>query len=144
MKQQPKSFKYKRTFRGDYLKDKRNLQRNKQILTHLPIGLVALENKRLTYNQAFSLIKTLKKGLQKKLLIYNRISLNRPYTEKPIALRMGKGKGNLVGWYCFLKKGDILLEFSLKSRTDNIDLNFHLNNVGVKLPLKVKMVRLYY
>jgi large subunit ribosomal protein L16 len=93
MKQQPSRLKYKKYHKpsSSYL----NLLEQKNII---PIkgqfALKSLENKKITYNQLEACRKSIKRIIKKKGLVFLRIFTYHSITKKPLASRMGKGKGN--------------------------------------------------
>ena len=93
MKQQPSRLKYKKyhkpSFSCLYLFEQKNIIPNKGFL-----ALKALENKRITYNQLEACRKSVKRILKKNGLIFLRIFTYHSITKKPLASRMGKGKGS--------------------------------------------------
>jgi large subunit ribosomal protein L16 len=92
MKQQPSRLKYKKYHKPSssclYLKEQKNIIPIKGIL-----ALKSLENKRITYNQLEACRKSIKRILKKKGLVFLRIFTYHSITKKPLASRMGKGKG---------------------------------------------------
>lgn len=92
MKQQPSRLKYKKYHKPAssclYLHEQKNIIPNKGFL-----ALKALENKRITYNQLEACRKSVKRILKKNGLIFLRIFTYHSITKKPLASRMGKGKG---------------------------------------------------
>lgn len=93
MKQQPSRLKYKKYHKPVssclYLYEQKNIIPNKGFL-----ALKALENKRITYNQLEACRKSVKRILKKNGLIFLRIFTYHSITKKPLASRMGKGKGS--------------------------------------------------
>jgi large subunit ribosomal protein L16 len=57
------------------------------------LALKSLENKRVTYNQLEACRKSIKRMLKKNGLVSIRIFTYHSITKKPLASRMGKGKG---------------------------------------------------
>jgi len=58
-------------------------------------------------------------------------------TQKPLEVRMGKGKGPHFAWVYHVKKGQIFLEFI---NNDPFLLNYLLRAMKMKLPFKTKIV----
>jgi len=92
MKQQPSRLKYKKYHKPAssnlYLSEQKNI---------IPIkgqfALKALENKRITYNQLEACRKSIRRMIRKDGLVFLRIFTYHSITKKPLASRMGKGKG---------------------------------------------------
>jgi large subunit ribosomal protein L16 len=93
MKQQPSRLKYKKYHKPPasclYLSEQKNIIPIKGLL-----GLKALENKRITYNQLEACRKSIKRMLKKDGSVFLRIFTYHSMTKKPLASRMGKGKGS--------------------------------------------------
>jgi large subunit ribosomal protein L16 len=92
MKQQPSRLKYKKYHKPSsstlYLFEQKNVIPLKGFL-----GLKALENKKITYNQLEACRKTIRRMLRKDGLVFLKIFTYHSLTKKPLASRMGKGKG---------------------------------------------------
>jgi large subunit ribosomal protein L16 len=93
MKQQPSRLKYKKYHKPSYsslfLSEQKNI-----ILKKGYLGLKALENKKITYNQLEACRKSIRRILKKDGLVFLRIFTYHSITKKPLASRMGKGKGS--------------------------------------------------
>ena len=93
MKQQPSNIKYKKNHKPSFLNLK--LKQQKLFNCHNGIvGLKAIENGFLTYNQIEACRKTIRRILKKQGVVYLRVFTNVSITKKPVASRMGKGKGS--------------------------------------------------
>jgi len=104
-------------------------------------AIQAAEAGKLTFKQIESCRRTLRRGFGKTVKLYIRLFTSRPVTSKPIASRMGKGKGSISHWIAPVRKGQILFEIICASRY-NVDLV--LTKAASKLPLKVNHVRIKY
>jgi len=93
MKQQPSRLKYKKYHKPSasclYLFEQKNI-----IPIKGQLALKALENKRITYNQLEACRKSVRRMLKKNGLVFIRIFTYHSLTKKPLASRMGKGKGS--------------------------------------------------
>jgi len=143
MKQQPSRLKYKK-----YHKPKSsclNLYEQKNILPirgHL--ALKSLENKRITYNQLEACRKSIKRILKKKGLVFLRIFTYHSITKKPLASRMGKGKGSHSIWIAPMRKGQVICEI-ITFFLDSIHLGKKaLKSGGSKLPVKTSIISNIY
>jgi large subunit ribosomal protein L16 len=93
MKQQPSRLKYRKNhkvgFSFFFLKDHKNF---------FPIfgrfALKSLEPGKLTFKQIEAGRKSIRRNVSKKAKILIRVFTSKSVTSKPIAVRMGKGKGN--------------------------------------------------
>jgi large subunit ribosomal protein L16 len=92
MKQQPSRLKYKKYHKPSssclLLSEQKNI-----IPIKGQLALKSLENKRVTYNQLEACRKSIKRILKKNGLVSIRIFTYHSITKKPLASRMGKGKG---------------------------------------------------
>jgi len=93
MKQQPIRLKYKKYHKPSssnlFLLEQKNII---PIKGHL--ALKALENGKITYNQLEACRKSIKRMIKKDGLVFLRIFTYHSLTKKPLASRMGKGKGS--------------------------------------------------
>jgi len=93
MKQNPSRLKYKKNHKPSisnlYLAEQKNFC---SIKGHLI--LKSIENGKLTYNQIEACRKTVRRILKKQGAVFLRVFTNVSITKKPIASRMGKGKGS--------------------------------------------------
>lgn len=92
MKQQPSRLKYKKYHKPSssnlHLLEQKNVTPIKGQLC-----LKALENKKITYNQLEACRKSVRRIIKKNGLVFLRIFTYHSITKKPLASRMGKGKG---------------------------------------------------
>lgn len=143
MKQQPSRLKYKKYHKPSlsnlYLLEQKNII---PIKGHL--ALKAIENGKITYNQLEACRKSIKRMIKKDGLVFLRIFTYHSLTKKPLASRMGKGKGSHSIWIAPIKKGQIICEV----------INFFLNKLNIsekalksgstKLPIKTVIVSSSY
>jgi large subunit ribosomal protein L16 len=88
-----------------------------------------------------SIIKAIKNVLRKKNILLLRIFFDYIYTQKPIDVRMGRGKGNMAYKIYICKKGTILLE--LKT-TKIYKVYKALKKASLKLPVKSHILKKNY
>lgn len=139
MKQQPSRLKYKKYHKPAHsclsLSEQKNVFPIKG-----QIALKALENKRVTYNQLEACRKSIRRMLKKNGLIFLRIFTYHSITKKPLASRMGKGKGSHNIWIAPIKKGQIICEVVIFF-LEKIDISKKaLKAGGSKLPFKTSIV----
>lgn len=100
-------------------------------------GLKAVSYARVTSNQIESARKVMSRYTKKFGKVWIRIFPDRPITKKPPEVRMGKGKGDPIG-YCFeVLPGRVLFEIDgldKKTATES------LKGAGAKLPIKTIVV----
>jgi large subunit ribosomal protein L16 len=103
-------------------------------------GLIALESGRITEKQIEALRKAVVRGLQRKGQVFKKIFPHTPFTKKPIAVRMGKGKGPVEGHGSPILKGELIIEI------DGVDEPTAFNALELgkyKLGFKTKIVKRY-
>jgi len=69
--------------------------------------------------------------------VYIRIFPDKPYTHKPLETRMGKGKGEPVGWVAVVKPGNMLFEIG---GVDEITAKTALLRAAHKMPVRCRFV----
>ncbi len=69
--------------------------------------------------------------------LWIRIFPDKPYTKKPLEVRMGKGKGAPEGWVAVVRPGRILYE--LKGVTEDLAREA-LRRAAHKLPMKTRVI----
>lgn len=60
-----------------------------------------------------------------------------PYTEKPLGVRMGSGKGNIEGWVCPVEPGRVMFEVAGVNKEVALEA---LRLASHKLPVKTKVI----
>ncbi len=100
-------------------------------------GLKALAYGRLSSNEIESARKAIAKYATKSGKIWTRVFPDRPFTQKPPEVKLGKGKGDPVGFVAQVKAGRILFE------VDGIDDKVAaeaLRKAGTKVRVKTKII----
>lgn len=142
MKQYPSRLKYKKNHKPSFsilsLEDQKTFNPLKG-----SILLKSLENSRLTYNQIEACRKSIRRALKKKGIIIIRLFTNISLTKKPIASRMGSGKGSHSLWIAYIKRGQVLCEF--------VNFTYNIQKImtafveaSYKLPIKSRISYNYY
>jgi large subunit ribosomal protein L16 len=143
MKQYPSRLKFKKNHRISLS----NLVLKQQKIFHSLRGLIslkAIENGKLTYKQIEACRKSIRRMLKKQGNIFIRVFTNISLTKKPVAVRMGKGKGSHFVWVAVIRKGQIILELIFNS-VEKFSLNIKaLNVASKKLPMRTKFIFNYY
>lgn len=102
-------------------------------------GVKALEQGRITARTIEAVRRVMTRKFKRSGQIWIRIFPDIPVTEKPLEVRMGKGKGAPSFWICRIKPGQILFEM------DGISLTLAKQAALLadhKLPLRSKLVTL--
>ncbi|QQD20454.1 50S ribosomal protein L16 [Venatoribacter cucullus] len=73
-------------------------------------ALKATGRGRLTSRQIESARRALTRKVKRGGKIWIRVFPDKPITEKPLEVRMGKGKGNVEYWVCQIQPGRVLYE----------------------------------
>ncbi len=73
-------------------------------------GLMALERAWVTAIQIEACRVSINRELKRKGKLWCRVFPDKPYSKKPLEVRMGKGKGAIEGWVVVIKPGRILFE----------------------------------
>lgn len=100
-------------------------------------GLLSEEPGEIKTNQIEAARKTMAKFVQKSGKMWIRIFADRPITQKPAEVKLGKGKGDPVGFVARVRPGTIIFEI------DGLDKrNSHeaLRKAGSKLPVKTRVI----
>ena len=100
-------------------------------------GLKAMGQARLTSNQIESARRVLSRAAGKTAKIWIRVFPDRPVTNKAAGVRMGSGKGDVVGYVMEVRAGRVL--FEVDGATEAVAREA-LRKAGTKLPMKIRVV----
>ena len=75
-----------------------------------PFGLKAVGRGRLTARQIEAARRAMTRAVKRQGKIWIRVFPDKPITEKPLEVRMGKGKGNVEYWVALIQPGKVLYE----------------------------------
>lgn len=100
-------------------------------------GLKALAYGRLSSNEIEAARKAIAKYATKSGKIWVRIFPDRPFTQKPPEVKLGKGKGEPMGFVAPVKAGRIL--FEIDGVSDKVAQEA-LKSAGTKISVKTKVV----
>lgn len=100
-------------------------------------GLKALAYGRLSSNEIEAARKAIAKYATKSGKIWTRIFPDRPFTQKPPEVKLGKGKGELQGYQAPVKAGRMIFEVD---GITEVEAREALRKAGTKLPVKTKIV----
>ena len=100
-------------------------------------GLKATTEARVRSNQIESARKVIVRQLGKTGRMWLRIFPDKPFTQKPPEVKLGKGKGDPVGYEVQIWPGRILFEVD---GVDEKTATSTLTKASKKLPLKAKVV----
>lgn len=100
-------------------------------------GLKATTAARVRSNQIESARKVIARSLGKTGKSWIRIFPDKPFTQKPPEVKLGKGKGDPVGYEVQIWPGRVLFEVDGVAESVAVDA---LTKAAKKLPLKAKVV----
>lgn len=100
-------------------------------------GLKAVSPQRVRSNQIEAARKAMSREIGKLGRIWVRIFPDRPFTQKPAEVKMGKGKGDVQGYEAEILPGRVLFEVDGVAEAVAREA---LRKAGTKLPLKTKIV----
>lgn len=124
----PKRMKFRKMHKG----------RNRGIIVNDKINfgsfaLKSIDRGRLKACQIESARRAITRAMKRQGKIWIRVFPDKPVTEKPLEVRMGKGKGNVEFWVALVQPGKILYEIDGISK----DLAIYVFKLGsAKLPVK--------
>lgn len=129
---QPKNTKFRKMQKG----------RNRGLSTSINIkfgifGLKATSRGRLSARQIESARRSISRAIKRQGKIWIRVFPDKPITEKPLEVRMGKGKGNVEYWVALIQPGKIIYEIDGTSEEIAREA-FRL--ASAKLPIKTTFV----
>lgn len=101
-------------------------------------GLKAVGRGRMTSRQIESARRAMTRKVKRGGKIWIRVFPDKPITEKPLEVRMGKGKGNVEYWVCQIQPGRVLYEMEGVSEEMAREA-FSL--AAAKLPFKTEFVK---
>jgi len=103
---QPKRMKFRKMHKGR----NRGLANNGNQVSFGTFGLKATERGRITARQIEAARRAMTRHIKRQGQIWIRIFPDKPITNKPLEVRMGKGKGNVEYWVCQVQPGKMLYE----------------------------------
>ncbi len=130
----PKRTKYRKQQKGRHIKGKAS---RGNTVAFGDYGIQALERVWLTAQQ-IEAARTVLAHSTPKGKVWVRIFPDKPYTKKPAESRMGKGKGDVVGWVAVVKPGRVLFEFTGVTEEEAKEIH---RKVSAKLPIATRLVR---
>ena len=100
-------------------------------------GLKAMKYARVTSNQIEAARKVMARYATKSGKVWIRIFPDHPFTQKPAEVKMGKGKGDPIGFIAEVKPGRIMFEIDGVEAAVAAEA---LRKAGTKLPVKTRVV----
>lgn len=101
------------------------------------IALKSIERGRITARQIESARRAINRRIKRGGKIWIRVFPDKPITQKPLEVRMGKGKGSVEYWVCEIQPGKILYEMEGVSEELAREA---FTRAAAKLPFKTAIV----
>src|SRR5699024_3070634 len=130
----PRRVKYRRQQRGRM----KGYARGGTTISFGEYGLQALEASWITSRQIEAAGIAMTRCMKRGRTVWIKIFPDKPYTGKPLEVRMGSGKGALEGWVAVVKPGRILFEIA---GVEEEVAREALRLASHKLPIKTKFVK---
>lgn len=130
----PKRVKYRRQHRGKM----RGQAKGGTEVSFGEFGLQALEASWITNRQIESARIAMTRYMKRGGKVWIKIFPHKPYTAKPLEVRMGSGKGAPEGWVAVVKPGKVMFEVAGVSEEIAREA---LRLAAHKLPVKCKFVK---
>ena len=130
----PKRVKYRREHRGKM----RGRTKGGAEVAFGEYGLQALEASWITNRQIEAARIAMTRYMKRGGKVWIKIFPHKPYTAKPLEVRMGSGKGAPEGWVAVVKPGKIMFEIAGVSEEVAREA---LRLASHKLPIKCKFVK---
>jgi large subunit ribosomal protein L16 len=130
----PKRVKYRRQHRGKM----RGQSKGGTQITFGEYGLQAIEASWITNRQIEAARIAMTRYMKRGGKVWINVFPHKPYTAKPLEVRMGSGKGAPEGWVAVVKPGKIMFEIAgvpEEVAREALRLAMH------KLPIKCKFVK---
>lgn len=131
---QPKRTKYRKQHKGR----NRGLALRGSKVSFGEYGLKAIGRGRLTARQIEAARRAMTRHVKRGGKIWIRVFPDKPITQKPLEVRMGKGKGNVEYWVALVQPGKVLYEMEGVSEEMAREA-FSL--AAAKLPIQTAFVR---
>jgi large subunit ribosomal protein L16 len=103
---QPKRTKFRKQHKGR----NRGLAHSGNKVSFGEYGLKAIDRGRLTSRQIEAARRAISRHVRRGGKMWIRVFPDKPITQKPLAVRMGSGKGNVEFWVAEVKPGHMLYE----------------------------------
>ena len=130
---QPKRTKFRKVHKGR----NRGLAQRGSKVSFGTVGLQATGRGRITARQIEAASRAMTRHIKRGGKIWIRVFPDKPITQKPLEVRMGKGKGNVEYWVAQIQPGRMLYEMEGVSE-DVAREAFRL--AAAKLPISTRVV----
>ena len=138
---QPKSYKYRKSFKGGSLKGRGGVNErhchDPSGLMKGEVGLKTCERARRSARQREAGRRLRRNKLNRRGKVWRMVFTDVPVTKKPREVRMGKGKGNVEYWACHVRPGKMRYEVG---EVDRQRAMAALSKVQHKRPVRCRIV----
>ena len=117
----------------------KNIETNTVNLDFGTYGLTVLESSRISAAQLEAVRRVLSRKMKRMGKIFFRVTADRGVSAKPVEVRMGRSKGNIEYYACYVPAGRILLEIDGISNDIAMEA---LRSCSFKLPCKTRIIQL--
>jgi large subunit ribosomal protein L16 len=117
----------------------KNIETNTVNLDFGTYGLTVLESSRISAAQLEAVRRVLSRKMKRMGKIFFRVTADRGVSGKPAEVRMGKGKGSVDYYACYVPAGRVLLEIDGISNDIAMEA---LRSCSFKLPCKTRIIQL--
>ena len=117
----------------------RRIETNTVNLDFGTYGLSSLESVRISANQLEAVRRVLSRKMKRLGQVWFRVNADRAVTGKPAEVRMGRGKGSIDYYSCYVAAGRILLEIDGVNHETAMTA---LQSCKFKLPCKTRIISL--
>ncbi|NCN44327.1 MAG: 50S ribosomal protein L16 [Piscirickettsiaceae bacterium CG_4_9_14_3_um_filter_43_564] len=129
----PKRTKFRKTHKGR----NRGLANVGNKISFGQYGLKAMERGRMTSRQIESARRAMTRKVKRGAKIWIRVFPDKPITNKPLEVRMGKGKGSVEYWVAQVQPGRVLYEMQ---GVEEVVAREAFELAAAKLPFKTQFV----
>lgn len=129
----PKRTKFRKTHKGR----NRGLANVGNKISFGQFGLKAMERGRMTSRQIESARRAMTRKVKRGAKIWIRVFPDKPITNKPLEVRMGKGKGSVEYWVAQVQPGRVLYEMQ---GVEEVVAREAFELAAAKLPFKTQFV----
>ena len=133
----PKKVKYRKWHTTRRNADKPKTETRGTTISFGSYGLKAMSQHRIRANQLEAARKAMSRAIGKTGRMWTRVFPDRPWTQKPPEVKLGKGKGDVQGYQVEVWPGRVLFEVEGVTREVAHEA---LRKAGTKLPVKTKIV----
>ncbi len=130
----PKRVKFRKQQRGS----RKGLTSSGNSIAFGEYGLQALDRAWVTNIQIEACRVAINRSMKRKGKMWIRIFPDKPYSKKPLEVRMGKGKGAVEGWVAVVRPGRILFEIDGVTEAAAREA---MKRAAAKLPIRTRFVQ---